>query len=94
VVVKVHFPGEEPINVHQMRVMPCPQASYYWYGRKKHSSGKVPQWLEKLSACERVDDACDSRAGDTVTTEFEVPEQSLSAGNVEGEPELAPDEQS
>jgi len=73
------------------RVTPCPQgflASFYWYGQKQCSSGKVPQWLEKLSACERMDNGCDS---DTVTTESEVPEQSLSAGNVEGEKELAPD---
>ena len=96
VVVKVYFPREGPINIHQMRVTPCPQgfpAGYYWYGRRQHSSGKVPQWLERFSACESVDDACDSsRSSDTVTTESDVPEQSLSAGNVGSGSEAASDE--
>ena len=50
---KVYFPQEEPIQVHQQRVTSSPPAhlvaGYYWYGPKKHSSGKVPQWVEKLT---------------------------------------------
>ena len=48
---KVYFPQEEPIQVHQQRVTSSPPALvavYYWYGPKKHSSGKVTQWVGKL----------------------------------------------
>ena len=48
---KVYFPQEGQIQVHQQRVTRCPPdliAGYYWYGPKKHSSGKVPMWIEKL----------------------------------------------
>ena len=48
---KVYFPQEEPIQVHQQHVTSSPPAlvaGYYWHGLKKHSSGKVPQWVEKL----------------------------------------------
>ena len=37
-VVKVYFPQDKSIQVHQSRVTPCPEdmsAGYYWYGRKK-----------------------------------------------------------
>ena len=48
---KVYFPQEGPVRVHQQRITSSPPAlvaEYYWYGPKKHSSGKVPQWVEKL----------------------------------------------
>ena len=49
-VVKQYFPEEGTIQVHQLRVRPCPQLpiGYYWYGGKRHSSGKVPEWVNKL----------------------------------------------
>ena len=40
------------MNVHQLRVTPCPvefPAGYYWYGQQQHSPGRTPQWLERLS---------------------------------------------
>ena len=46
---KVYFPQEGQVQVHQQRVTSSPPAlvaGYYWYGPKKHSSGKVPQWIE------------------------------------------------
>ena len=49
-VVKVYFPQEPVIQVHQTRVCPCPVAfppGYYWYGHKQHSSGP-PRWVENL----------------------------------------------
>ena len=36
--VKVYFPREDPIQVHQLRVKPCPPgftAGFYWYGTKR-----------------------------------------------------------
>ena len=48
---KVYFPQEGQIQVHQQRVTRCPPdliAGYYLYGPKKHSSGRVPMWIERL----------------------------------------------
>jgi len=39
-VVKIYFPQDEQIQIHQTRVTPCPAdfpAGYLWYGRKRHS---------------------------------------------------------
>ena len=50
--VKVYFPQDGQIQVHQQRVTRCPPqliVGYYWYGPKKHSDGKVPQWIERLT---------------------------------------------
>ena len=48
---KVYFPQDGQIQVHQLRVAPCPEefpAGYYWYGKKKHSPGRPPGWVEQL----------------------------------------------
>ena len=50
-VVKVHFPEEGTIQVHQSRVCPCPPrlpAGFYWYGGQRKSPGRLPPWLAKL----------------------------------------------
>ena len=39
--VKVYFPREDAVKVHQTRVKPCPDgllAGYYWYGSKRDVS--------------------------------------------------------
>jgi len=49
--LKVYFPEECPIQVHQLRVYPCPSklpAGFYWYGGQRKSPGHVPPWLQKL----------------------------------------------
>jgi len=60
------------MNVHQLRATPCPCGfllGYYWYGRRQHSFGKVPQWLDKLSIGEAVKDGHNSEEfGDINTT--------------------------
>ncbi len=46
----MYFPQEPAIQIHQIRVYPCPVAfppGYYWYGRKQHSPGP-PSWVENL----------------------------------------------
>ena len=51
IVVKVYFPEEGPLQVHQSRVCPCPPAlpvRFYWYGGTRKSSGRVPVWVTKL----------------------------------------------
>ena len=64
VVTKVYFLREPLINVHQLRVTPCPvefPAGYYWYGQQQRSSGRVPQWLERLAT---DDNTCALRSED------------------------------
>ena len=48
---KVYFPCEDPIQVHQLRVKPCPPgfpAGYYWYGSKRRGPGRPPRWVEQV----------------------------------------------
>ena len=48
--VKVFFPDEPPIQVHQLRVCACPPnlpAGFYWYGGRRKSAGTIPRWLQK-----------------------------------------------
>ena len=49
--VKVFFPDEGSIQVHQSRVCQCPPkmpVGFYWYGGNRKSPGRVPQWLQRL----------------------------------------------
>jgi len=49
--VKVYFPDETPLQVHQTQVCPAPSqlpTSFYWYGGAHKSAGKVPKWLNRL----------------------------------------------
>jgi len=49
--VKVYFPNEGQIQVHQQRVCQCPPElipGYYWYGRGQRSTGRTPRWVENL----------------------------------------------
>ena len=59
VVCKVYCPQDGTIQIHQSRVMPWPKdivSGYFWYGRKQHSPGRPPKWLEQLSKGESVAD--------------------------------------
>ena len=51
--VKVYFPREDPIQVHQLRVKPCPRgftAGFYWYGSKRKGPGRPPRWVKDVLA--------------------------------------------
>ena len=50
-VTKQFFPEEGTIQIHQLRVCPCPQLpiGFYWYGGTHHSAAGVPRWVEKLT---------------------------------------------
>lgn len=51
--VKVYFPQEDPIQVHQLRVKPCPRgfpAGFFWYGSKRKGPGCPPRWVENVLA--------------------------------------------
>ena len=50
-VVKVYAPQDGPIQVHQMRVAPCPPelpAGFFWYGSRRSSPGRPPKWVNQL----------------------------------------------
>ena len=50
-VTKVYFPEDGSLQVHLSRVQPCPVAfphSFYWYGGKRYSPGKIPPWVQSL----------------------------------------------
>ena len=73
-VVKVYFPQDKLIQVHQTRVTPCPEhipAGYYWYGRKKRSPGRPPAWLTALTDVPTAEEAGDEivETGDITTDE-------------------------
>ena len=82
---KVYFSHERQIQVHQQRVTSCPVTGYYWYGPKKHSDGKVPQWVEKLMKADesgvQVGDAdeLDEEARSMEVTEDEEPDNNAAA---------------
>ena len=41
-VIKMYFPNDPQIQVHQSRVQMCPDSlppGYYWYGKRKHGPG-------------------------------------------------------
>ena len=59
-VVKQFFPEEGTIQVHQLRVCPCPQLPIGYitsiYDEKYHSSGRTPKWVHKLLSKGTADD--------------------------------------
>ena len=51
--VKIYFPREDAVQIHQSRIKPCPEgfmAGYYWYGSKKKGPGQPPRWVENILA--------------------------------------------
>jgi hypothetical protein len=64
--VKVYFPREDPIQVHQLRVKPCPPgftAGFYWYGAKRRGPGRPPRWVQDVLSGH---ESSDPRANETV----------------------------
>ena len=50
-VTKVYFPNDASITIHQLRVCRSPDqlpVGFYWYGAKRRSPGRVPNWLQKM----------------------------------------------
>ena len=51
--LKIYFPRDDPIQVHQLRVKPCLvrfPAGFFWYGAKCRGPGRPPQWVQNLLA--------------------------------------------
>ena len=75
--VKVYFPRESPIQVHQVRVKPCPQgfpAGFYWYGAKRQGPGRPPRWVEQVLA--NSESQTQDQTGEDTSVGTAGPEQS------------------
>ena len=49
--MKVYYPQDSTLQVHQSRVCSCPTgfpAGFYWYGRKRRGPGHPPKWVDRL----------------------------------------------
>ena len=82
-VAKVYFPQDGQIQIHQLRVTPCPAefpAGYYWYGKKKQSPGRPAKWVEQLlSSPSRLGQNCGEQQpneSEAATSESEYDEKS------------------
>ena len=85
--VKVYFPREDPIQVHQLRVKPCPPgftAGFYWYGTKQRGPGRPPRWVCDILTGE------ESPATATDVGANPLASDSYGGGDVEGSPEGTP----
>ena len=72
-VVKVYFPQEKQIVIHQSRVKHCPMnfpAGFYWYGGKQKAQGRTPTWVQNLLAGSETHQAdCGDTCKDEVSDE-------------------------
>ena len=94
-VVKTYFPQDGQIQMHQTRVTPCPDdfpAGYYWYGRKRHSPGRPPKWLETLADVSQQIEADDLTKESMMLEPTEPETVSESEAESEAEVEHRPDE--
>ena len=66
--VRVYFPEEGQIQVHQSRVCSCPPhlpAGFYWYGGNRKSQGRVPQWVQNLFCNEQDEQNSDQEVSES-----------------------------
>ena len=78
-VVKVYFPEEGTIQVHENRVCLCPSEmpiGFYWYGGNRKSQGRIPRWLlqmsEGLAVVENAEEEVPPEASDEEEDNAEV----------------------
>ena len=65
--VKIYYPQDGEIRVHQSRVCDCPAeflAGYYWYGGRRRGPGCPPKWVERLM--QPTEDPVDEDHGDLI----------------------------
>ena len=79
----MYFPQDGKIQIHQLRVTPCPTefpAGYYWYGKKKQSPGRPAKCFEQLlSSPSRLGQNCGEQQpneSEATTSESEYDEKS------------------
>ena len=92
-VSKVYRPQDGTIQIHQSRVMPWPKdivSGYFWYGRKHHSPGRPPKWLEQLQS-ERKSVADNDNDNEEVERDSPDPEATAHPESVPIQPEAGGD---
>lgn len=75
--VKVYFPLEDPIQVYQNRVKPCPDgftAGFYWYGGKRRGPGRPPRWVETVLSTDSPSEIEETVLSTDLPSEIELPE--------------------
>ena len=65
--VKVYFPREDSIQVHQLRVKPCPRGFTAGYGSKRKGPGRPPRWVQDVLAGQDSSNPHDSLAEQSAT---------------------------
>ena len=78
-VERVYRPQDGPIQVHQTRVTPCPDAfpaGYHWYGDRRVSPGRPPRWVDRLLQDQSPNSELSPEAAMEPATEEEFPEPS------------------
>ena len=61
--VKVYFPEQDPILVHQSRVSHCPEGfppGWFWYGDRRSGPGRPPRSIEQVLRAPRPKTATQS----------------------------------
>ena len=97
--MKVYYPQEGKLRVHQSRVCVCPQefsAGFYWYGGKRKGPGCPPKWVDRLLQSGSADNTPPLSNGvPDQTDDRQQPEDDhLSASRKEGNRQTSPHTQS
>jgi len=64
--VKLYFPDDPPLQVHQLRIKSCPMSfpcAYYWYGNKRSKPGRPPKWVEKFMSQPQLESTRNDKIG-------------------------------
>ena len=88
--VNVYFPRETPIQVHQMRVKPCPDgflSGYYSYGGKRQGPGRPPRWVQTILSGDASQTDDDSRIEHDATVEPSIDDDPATGLDVQEQPE-------
>ena len=88
--VKVYFPRENPIQVHQMRVKPCPDgfpSGYYWYEGKRQGPGRPPRWVQTILSGDTTQPDDDSRIEDDAIVEPSIDDDPATSLDVREKPQ-------
>ena len=107
-VIKVYFPEDPALTVHQLRVCVSPDmlpAGFYWYGAKRKSAGRTPAWLQRMLSVATVNDTAqqstpsdadlcsDRRGDDSDSAELDPMTESQPCRGSSGEDQLTPNDQ-
>ena len=85
--VKVYFPRENPIQVHQMRVKPCPDGFPSGYYGKRQGPGRPPRWVQTILSGDATQPDDDSRIEDDATVEPSIDDDPATSLDVREKPQ-------